>query len=660
MGTMATSDFVALIHLVGFLTGVALYGMLAAMTWPRSRGDAGTHPGHIPVLAAVLGLIWNAGALLVFGWRDFGLGELSPWLTAISYAALGFLPAVVVDSATRAPQSGARPAPIAIGAYILSAAAALIQADATAVRGAVSSTALLTLTLGYAAILLALAVTSHRRTGSQRALTAVALAAFAVSALHQSHHSSANDSSWIVELIGHHASLPLVLVILYQDYRFALADLFLKRALAGLSLVAIVVACYALLDPISITASSLPVGMPVVWLTAWIGTALLYPSLRRGVDRFVDRVVLRRGDYRALRSEIATTLARAESPDGALDLACERLRVALTANRVEWTEYESDGAPRNAGALVALDGAAAATVAIPTADTPGFTVTVQGLANGRRLLSDDVALLENVALLIARRVDELRVARERLERDVRESEMQRLAAEAELRALRAQLNPHFLFNALTTIGYLIRTSPPRAIDTLYQLTALLRAVLRRSTGEFVTLNDELQIVDAYLAIEQARYEDRLRVERVIPAALNELLIPPLLLQPVVENAIKHGISARRLGGVVRIEAFLESTASGAHQARLRLRVSDTGPGVGPDELARRRAMGLGLSNIERRLQRYFGTTGRLAIESTPGVGTHVELWVPVSPRIEVPPDTRALDDHAGADVASASVAGAHA
>ncbi len=110
-----------------------------------------------------------------------------------------------------------------------------MQAIATANHGTISSAGLLMLTLGYAAILVWLAVSSRRRSGSQRALTAVALAAFAASALHLSREPIA-DNSRFVELIGHHASLPLVLVILYQDYRFAFADLFLKRALAVLAL----------------------------------------------------------------------------------------------------------------------------------------------------------------------------------------------------------------------------------------------------------------------------------------------------------------------------------------------------------------------------------------------------------------------------------------
>lgn len=627
MAPMSARDFVALIHLAGFITGIALYGMLAAMAWRTSRSEGVSGTGRIPVLAALLGLIWNASALLMFAWEDFGLGELSPWLATISYAALGFLPAVVVDSATRPPGAKARPTPLALAAYVLSGAGALMQAGATANRGGISSTGLVTLTLGYIAIVVALAVTSNRRAGSSSAVTAVALAAFAVSAFHLSRHSAAGDS-WMVELIGHHASLPLVLVILYQDYRFALADLFLKRAIAILALVALVVASYALLTPLGS-------GSPVVLLACWVGTALLFPTLRNSVDNLVDRVILRRADYRLLRSRVVAALARAESPTRALDLACKELGEAFTAARVSWTEDQSSEAnPEEAGDLVSLDGWAEAHVRVRPSDAPCFTISLGGLAKGRRLLSDDVALLDSVALLIARRIDEIRVADERLERDVRESEMQRLATEAELRALRAQLNPHFLFNALTTIGYLIRSSPPLALDALYQLTTLLRAVLRGVSGDFVRLADELHIVESYLAIEQARFEDRLKVEHDIPSALDDLLIPPLILQPIVENAIKHGIAPLRAGGLVRLEATLDSAGDGP--ARLSLRVIDTGGGVNSAELVRRRALGVGLSNLERRLHQYFGPAGRLSIVSTPGLGTTVEITLPVARRAARP------------------------
>src|SRR5438105_1476127 len=120
---MSARDLVALIHLVGFATGIALYGMLALMTRRTARRGEPTSGGGIALLTALLGLLWNAGALVVFGWQDFGLGDLSPWVTALSYSALGFLPAVVVDSATRSPEMRSHPSRLALCAYALSAGA---------------------------------------------------------------------------------------------------------------------------------------------------------------------------------------------------------------------------------------------------------------------------------------------------------------------------------------------------------------------------------------------------------------------------------------------------------------------------------------------------------------------------------------------------------
>src|SRR5262249_8233181 len=153
--------------------------------------------------------------------------------------------------------------------------------------------------------------------------------------------------------------------------------------------------------------------------------------------------------------------------------ACRRLAAALSARDVRWREVEAaEGDDAHAGALVTMLEPTSARVLVPTTDAPGYVLEIGGMVSGRRLMSDDSALLDTVAMLVGRRVDELRVSEERFERDLREHDMQRLAAEAELRALRAQLNPHFLFNALTTVGHLITTSPARALETLYQLTAL--------------------------------------------------------------------------------------------------------------------------------------------------------------------------------------------
>jgi two-component system, LytTR family, sensor kinase len=621
---MNAQDLVALVHLVGFATGIALYGMLAVMIWRGARRGSAVAPGGIPLLAAILGLIWNAGALVVYGAHDFGLGELSPWYTALAYTALGFLPAVVVDAATRTPQRRPRPRPLALFAYGLSALGGILQAVSVVRRDALSSSGLLLLTLGYALVILFFAVSARRRRESSRTLTAVALAAFAVSALHLSRHSSANDS-WVVELLGHHASLPLVLVILYQDYRFALADLFLKRALSVLALVAVVVAGYvSVVAPlIGRDPDELRIGLPGALLTVWIATALLYPVLRRGTDRFVDRVMLHRVDYRRVRHDLARSLSTASAPNAALDDVCRRLASALVADTVAWREVPEEGPGLHGGTLATATGPHSARVLVPTNDAPGYVLDVASLGAGRRLMSDDIALLDTAAMLVGRRIDELRVSAERYERNLRENDMRRLATEAELRALRAQLNPHFLFNALTTVGHLITTSPSRAIDTLYQLTALLRAVLRR-TSDFVTLREELQLVDAYLAIEKTRFEERLHVERDLPEVLGDLLVPPLILQPIVENAIKHGISPLRRGGTISICARVEPDATGDAE-HLCLSVRDTGGGIGVDRLALGRRRGVGLQNVENRLLRYYGDMGGLRITSDSDGGTLVEL-----------------------------------
>ena len=162
--------------------------------------------------------------------------------------------------------------------------------------------------------------------------------------------------------------------------------------------------------------------------------------------------------------------------------------------------------------------------------------------------------------------------------------MAKLATEAELRALRAQINPHFLFNALTTLGYLIQTAPERALQTLLRLTSLLRAVLR-SEGEHTTLGRELEVVESYLDIERARFEHRLRVAIDVPASLRGVRVPPLILQPVVENAVKHGISPQRLGGEVTVRARAEPAPGTPGATELVLVIEDTGAGASTATLA---------------------------------------------------------------------------
>ncbi len=248
---------------------------------------------------------------------------------------------------------------------------------------------------------------------------------------------------------------------------------------------------------------------------------------------------------------------------------------------------------------------------------------------GRRFLSDDVATLDTIAVAVARRIDAIRLTRERYQREIHEQEIGKLASEAELRALRAQVNPHFLFNALTTIGYLIQTAPPRAVQTLMRLTSLLRAVLR-SEGEFTTLGRELDLVESYLDIERERFEHRLRVIIDVPVELRQIRVPPLVLQPLVENAVKHGIAPTPIGRrAVRVARPMDAADDDApshfdHRSRY---------GSGR-ERNRPRAWTRNRRRVaQRRASSGGACTGRplrSTIQSAAGKGTTVEIRVPTS------------------------------
>ncbi|MEA2163466.1 MAG: two-component system, LytTR family, sensor kinase [Thermoanaerobaculia bacterium] len=599
---MPPHNVAALVHLIGFLTGAALYAMLFALVVRRRVGD-----DRLPLVTAILGLIWNVSGLAAFGIRDFAGGDASPFLIATAYSALGFLPAVVVHTVLRS-QSEARhrrtAAAIVWGSYAISTVAETLMFRAASSGAPVPSVvALQTLTWFYLALTIPLFLLTRRRTGSARGWSIVALAVFAVSALHLSHREGATES-WFIELAGHHASIPLIFAILYQDFRFALADLFLKRAIALFALVAIASGLYVgvevpLLAQHDFRSDPVAVGVSVI---LWAGLALLYPPLCRGAAWIVDRVVLHRVDYKRLREDFDQSLGALEEPPAVMNALADALRSPLAADEMRWIEEGLD-----AGDDV---------MSIRTTEPPRYALVIGPLAGGRRLLSDDLAMLENMALLAARRIDTIRLERERYQQS-------RLATEAELRALRAQVNPHFLFNAMNTIGYLIQTSPTRAHGTLMKLTALLRGVLR-SADAATTLGDEIDLVSAYLEIERARFEERLRIDIDVPGELRGIRVPALMIQPLVENAIKHGIANCRSGGRVSIESRSDGDI-------LAITVRNSGARATESDIIRGRQQGVGLSNLDARLRHQYGDAASLTLVATADE-TRAEILLPIARR----------------------------
>ena len=593
-----------LLNLVGFITGAALCAMLLGLVL-RARTTA-DRSDVLPLCTAVLGLIWNLGEL-----GDYLLnraGQLGPesWLSAVSFAALATLAAVVVHSVARDMRWGRL---VIAVAYACSAAATVLQFRTLASGDArPSALAFTMLTVAFGAIAVPLMLLTRTSTNGRRALWMLALALFAVSANHLGHfHDEAGG--WMAELVGHHAVLPLAFAILYQEYRFALADLFLKRALTLLAVVATAMACYAGL-------SALPEGPLAValLLACWVLTAVLYPSLRHGISHFVDTTLLGRQNYAQLRAEFGVALQACETVDGVLDRTASVVATAMNAQRVWWLDGTASTPPE---ARITTE------IEVPTSEAPRFLLRVGDLVGGRRLLSDDRAFLDAATLAAARRIDAVRLTLERFDRRLREEEIGRLATEAELRALRAQINPHFLFNALTTIGYLIESAPPRALKTLLRLTSLLRSVLR-SEGEMTTLGREIELVEHYLDIERERFEERLQAQIDVPSALRTLTIPCLIVQPLVENAIKHGVAPAVRGGTVRVQARLHTEG-----ARQTLVVSVLNTGAPLAAVPEARTAHVGLSNVERRLAGHFGERAWLSLSAVNGVTT-AEVRLPIT------------------------------
>jgi two-component system LytT family sensor kinase len=197
---------------------------------------------------------------------------------------------------------------------------------------------------------------------------------------------------------------------------------------------------------------------------------------------------------------------------------------------------------------------------------------------------------------------------------------QRLLMQARLEALSSQINPHFLFNTLNSISTLIRTNPEQARTMLARLSRILRRRLRNQ-DHFSPLRDELEFIEDYLSIELVRFGDKLRVVKDIDPSVLDVLVPSMLLQPLVENSIRHGLAAKVEGGTVTLRARRSGD-------RLLIQVEDDGVGIPEAELSGILNKGIGVSNVKERLKVLYNQDYRMLIDSQPGRGTRIEIEVP--------------------------------
>jgi two-component system sensor histidine kinase AlgZ len=208
--------------------------------------------------------------------------------------------------------------------------------------------------------------------------------------------------------------------------------------------------------------------------------------------------------------------------------------------------------------------------------------------------------------------------------ELREQRAQEELLRARLRNLQDRLNPHFLFNSLNTVAALVEEDPPRAVEAIERLSELLRHALEGGARGRVPLSDELRAIEAYLEIERLRFDDRLRAEVEADPSLLDLQVPPLLLQPLVENAVKHGISRAPKGGEIRIRIAREDGG-------VALSVSDDAQAVGLATSGTR----LGHDLVRRRLELTYGAAARFHAGPEPGGGYRVDLWLPTAALAEV-------------------------
>jgi len=264
-----------------------------------------------------------------------------------------------------------------------------------------------------------------------------------------------------------------------------------------------------------------------------------------------------------------------------------------------------------AGVSALLDG--------QTSVQTGHPLTFKGVSY--HLVADSLLYEIFIYWVFVAGVHSLEFYRRYRERELAAAALAGELVEARLETLRMQLNPHFLFNTLNTISSLIHTHPEAADQMVARLSDLLRFTLDRNTAQQVPLRQELALLDRYLDIERIRFQDRLTVNKRIDRDVEDLLVPCLMLQPLVENAIRHGIEPREDVGQIDIEAR-------QRDGHLELIVRDNGTGL-TEDLAGTRREGIGLSNTRSRLRHLYGENQNFELTAANGGGLEVRLMIPL-------------------------------
>lgn len=605
---MASADLITL-QALGFATGAALCGMMAVLQWRSSRLAGGA---RIHIFFWICGLIWTVPnfvrmALVLAGWPPGA--PLLQIAEAIGWSSTSMGPLIGASAVgARGPVKSGRRVLIGLAAAASATLLALTLAVSFGMAFPLPVNAIAFVALGGTALfavasggLSALFDALAGRSGGRARWVVAAGVLLAAVELTTAFTAKLGLHSPVRQVLGILLSqqwpIPWTILVAAFLARTHYVDVVLKRSLAvvaGLALAAALL--WPLLGPgLTLVAASL--------LSA--GLMLATPTIARLLGLFVDRALLRRPDYAALAAAVAEEIRGAPDEDELKALVRRRVAEAL---RLDAGFGPTDGPP---GPTVVRKSVHVAGRAYALDATPGNP--------NRTLLQAEHAFLAEVAVEASRRLEALAREAERQAHATREAALARTAAEAELKALRGQVDAHFLFNTLNAIAELVATEPAKAEAMTERLADIFRYTLSRQDHATSTLAEELEFVGKYLAIEQVRFGERLAVEMSAEPGLEDCAVPSLILQPLVENAVRHGLAPKREGGRITVTA---ARAGGD----LELRVADDG--VGLARVTSRRP-GVGLANVRARLQALYGAGGRMEVGAgEDGRGAVVRLWLP--------------------------------
>ena len=598
-----------LVNSLGHSAGVVIFGIFLYLMI-QDRATRRLRGGLKSMLAATLALAWNMASLAVLATPD-GPGRFADVTASVGFTVLSLLPAVLFDLSLQ----GRSRLLVGSGYVLASVAIAMHVIELFQTGTKFHFWALALITAGFGTLTcIAAAATVMRRDAASRGTTSRLVGTMSLFLLAMSfvHFGGEHVTQvWSQELAFHHAAIPLALLVLLQDYRFVLLDAFL-RFLANVTLAAVFAAGILEFRRVDMWNNIRPPFDLTLELLAGCLVLILYAVLRRRLQALLTRLVFRHPDLeatlRAMRTPyreesqylqtVASHLGQAMGAEAsisndetilALDLRHPVLTSELPHSRLELDE-------KGVEALVPLR----------VTSGKGWLLLLGRRSGGRRYLSEDLQALQRAADTVAEQVERYR-----------ESETRRLVAQAELRALQSQIHPHFLFNALNTLYGIIPREAQGARETVLNLADIFRYFLE-TRKSFLPLEEELRIVKAYLAVERLRLGEKLTVEMDVSPEALAIPIPILSLEPLVENAVKHGIALKAEGGCVRITALVDTHGT------LRISVCDTGVGFSRQN---GKSEKVGLENVTRRLELCYGSASALHIDTGP-TGSTVSFAIP--------------------------------